>query len=112
MERYIVEGEWLGHTSAQRKIVHRKVHRLTPKGFARFKAVTSVSFSDNTVMLVSIRKSNPRERVQEILGYTRMIDDAAHVAQLLSTNKSPNVEVSGDPPNGGASRSTARLEAI
>ena len=69
-ERYILEGEWSGYRSSQRRVCHRVV----TKNPEIYKNLNSILFTDGTTLDLSIRKCKPRERVNEIHGYDSLIN--------------------------------------
>ena len=71
--RFVVECVWSGYHSGQRHPVHREV-TLNPK---RYEGITGVVFTDGTTMSVVVRPCEPREKVREIHGYGRLLNDAA-----------------------------------
>jgi hypothetical protein len=73
-KRFIVEGEWSGYRSAQRRVVHREVLTHGREGFEQISALV---FTDGTTLDVTVRDAKPRERVTQILGYR----DALHGAK-------------------------------
>lgn len=76
--RWILEGEWIGYTSAQIRVVHREVISGFPKMRAAIAAAGSIIYMDGTRLQLSIRDAKPRERVQEISGYKSMIRDCVY----------------------------------
>ena len=70
--RFVVEGEWSGYTSAQRRIVHRSVHTRDREKFA---ALRAIRYSDGTSLILTVRDCKPREKVEEKHGYTSLIAD-------------------------------------
>lgn len=77
--RFVIEGEWLGHGSSKNKIFHRTVHQQTEKRLRSWASSTScITFGDGTQLLISVRDCKPHERVEEIRGYARLIQDCAH----------------------------------
>ena len=72
--RFIVEAEWSGYTSAQRRVVHRTVETLFRAGWNN---LHYHSFSDGTGLSISVRDAKPRERVQQIHGYDSLLREAA-----------------------------------
>lgn len=61
MTRYIIEGEWTGYTSAQRRVVHREV--VTEKVAASARGLHSIVYTDGTSLIVRVRDAAPREKV-------------------------------------------------
>ncbi len=75
-KRFIIEGEWSGYTSAQRRVVHRKVYGSERKMLKAWAEKTyGIRYSDGTMLVLSVRDCKPRERVQQIDGYTSLIND-------------------------------------
>lgn len=72
-QRYVLEGEWSGYRSSQQRVVHRAVTKH-PK---RYEHLREIVYTDGTKLWVSMRPCLPREKVQEIKGYTSLIDQAA-----------------------------------
>lgn len=76
MTRYIIEGTWSGYTSAQRRVVHRTVHPSSAVELRLWALKTgAIKYTDGTRLDLSVRDAKPRERVQEIPGYTSLIAD-------------------------------------
>lgn len=73
-KRFVVEGEWTGYTSAQRRVVHRTVETLFRSGYEKLRRQ---AFGDGTSLIVSVRDAEPRERVEEIHGYDSLLREAA-----------------------------------
>lgn len=81
MPRYILEGEWTGYTSAQRKVVHREV---IPQ--ARYKPLSklhAIRFTDGTSLILSMRPAAARQRVQEVRAYEALIREAERAGQSI-----------------------------
>ena len=73
MSRFVIEGEWTGYTSAQRRVVHRKVYPSSYKRLREWAARThGIRYTDGTMLLLSVRDCKPRERVKEIAGYNSL----------------------------------------
>lgn len=92
--RWIIECEWSGYTSGQRRICHRKV--ITNKRAAeRLGSLHTVQFTDGTTMSVTVRPCTLREKVEERNGYGSLLDDLtfagftgfANVADLIAREK-------------------------
>ena len=73
-KRYVIEGEWSGYTSNQRRICHRTI-TTRPN---RYRQIRSFRFTDGTSMTITIRPCLYRERVQLLNGYTELIEKAAN----------------------------------
>lgn len=72
-ERFIVEGEWSGYTSAQRHVVHRTVHYGNDR--ARYEALTAIRYTDGTSLLLTVRLAKRGEQVVQVHGYDKLIAD-------------------------------------
>ena len=76
--RFVIEGEWTGYRSSQRRIVHRTVHKGSFKNLRAWAEKTyGISYTDGTMLLLTVRDCKPRERVQQIHGYDSLIRDCA-----------------------------------
>lgn len=73
-KRFVLEAEWSGYRSGQRRVCHREV--LTRQR-ERFEAISSIRFTDGTYLDVFVRDVKPRERVQPIKGHTEVLHGAA-----------------------------------
>ena len=77
--RFVIEGEWSGYSSAQRRVVHRKVYEGSRKKLRAWAESThAIHYTDGTSLYLRVRDCKPRERVSVIDGYTRLIEDCAH----------------------------------
>lgn len=77
--RFIIEGEWSGYMSGQRRIVHRTVHTRSYKKLREWAEKThAISYTDGTCLMLTVRDCKPREKVQQIHGYDSLIRDCAH----------------------------------
>lgn len=74
-ERFVVEAEWSGYRSSQRRICHREI--IGANMAVKLKKIIGFRFTDGTSLSLSVRPAKPRERVDRILGYTRIITNAA-----------------------------------
>ena len=74
MARFIIEGEWAGYTSAQRRVVHREV--VDKSSAEKAKKLHAIVYTDGTSLLVSVREAAPREKIAAILSYRSLIRDA------------------------------------
>ena len=73
-QRYVIEGEWSGYRSSQRRVVHRTVH--TDSVLRSWAEKTrAIYYTDGTSLDLSVRVLQPRERVQEKHGYDDLIRD-------------------------------------
>lgn len=76
--RFVIEGEWAGYRSSQDRVVHRRVYPASHKALRAWAEKThSIAFTDGTRLILSVRDCRPRERVDELNGYTRLIEDCA-----------------------------------
>lgn len=73
--RYVLEGEWSGYTSAQRRVVHREVV-TNEKRAERLRQMHGIRYTDGTMLMLSLREAKPREVVHEVRGYTSLIREA------------------------------------
>ncbi len=84
MAHFILEGEWTGYTSAQRKIVHREIFSDgTANGRAfleKLKALRCIVYTDGTSLLLSLREAKRGEKIIENKTYYTLIRDALHHA--------------------------------
>ena len=72
-KRHVVECVW--HSFSGRLIpCHRRVlrHKYEIEALSK---ITAVGFTDNTSMSVSVRPAKPREKVTEIWGYHKLLDE-------------------------------------
>ncbi len=79
IKRHIVECVWRGYRG-QLVPCHRVVIRYR-KEIQALQKITSVGFSDNTSMSVSVRLAAPREKVKEIHGYNELLDDCVRAGK-------------------------------
>jgi hypothetical protein len=73
-KRFIVEAEWSGYHSGQRRVCHRTVETLFRAGYD---ALGSHMFGDGTYMTINVRDAAPRERVRQLNGYGSVLRAAA-----------------------------------
>jgi hypothetical protein len=74
--RFIIEGEWTGYTSSQQRVVHRKVYPASRKKLRAWAEKTyCIRYTDGTALVLLVRDAKPRERVPEINGYDKLIED-------------------------------------
>lgn len=74
-KRFIIEGEWSGYRSTQRRVVHRTVHPASSKKLKAWaKKTTVILYTDGTGLHLTVRDCLPRERVKEIRGYVSLIN--------------------------------------
>lgn len=74
MARFVLEGEWTGYQSSQRRVVHRQV--VDKKLAEKAKALHAIVYTDGTSLLISVREAKPREQVATINSYGDLIRDA------------------------------------
>lgn len=93
MSRFVIEGTWLGYRSSQDRVVHRSVHREAERRLRKWaESHHSIGYSDGTRLILSVRDCKPRERVGQMLGYMKLINDCVHydvstVDDLLAAQK-------------------------
>lgn len=76
--RFVIEGTWSGYTS-QSRVVHRTVHDGAFKRLRAWAEKTyAIRYTDGTCLFLRVRDCEPRERVEEIRGYSRLINDCAY----------------------------------
>lgn len=73
-KRFVVEAEWSGYCSCQQWICHRTVETLFRAGY---EAINRHRFSDGTYLTVTVRDAKPREKIQQIHGYSELLRDIA-----------------------------------
>lgn len=75
--RFLVEGEWTGYHSGQRRVVHRTVHdrAFDNKFHSWIKDVPAITYTDGTQLLLRVRDLELYERVTEIRGYDKLLRD-------------------------------------
>lgn len=87
--RFIIEGLWRGYRSSQDRVVHRTVHTANERRLRAWADKTfAIYYTDGTSLELTVRDAKPRERVQEIKGYSSLIRDCMthdvnNVADLL-----------------------------
>lgn len=84
--RYVIEGTWTGYNSSQERVCHREVYRsnrriATNPFLEAIKRLGAIKFTDNTLLLLTVREAKPREKIQEIHGYTSLIRKAVQCGQ-------------------------------
>lgn len=75
MARYVLEGEWTGYTSAQRRVVHCEIIRSEARA-DRLRKLHAIRYTDGTSLILDLRPLEPRERPTEIHGYSSLIREA------------------------------------
>lgn len=73
-KRYVLEGEWTGYTSAQRRVVHREIV-IGPR-VERLRKLHAIQFTDGTSLILHLREAYSREQVRRIDAYSELIRDA------------------------------------
>lgn len=71
-KRYVIEGTWSGYTSSQSRIVHREV-TTDVKRVAWCRDNSSILYTDNTWLDLSVREAQKGERVKPYDGYGKLI---------------------------------------
>jgi len=78
-KRFVIEGEWSGYHSGQRRVVHRTVHSGAYKRLRAWaESAYAIRYTDGTCLALNVRDCKPRERVEEIHGYDSLIQSCAH----------------------------------
>lgn len=72
---YILEATWSGYRVGQSKICHRE--RVTKKQAEKYNQIVGILFTDGTHISVVVREAKPREKVLEILTYSKILHTAA-----------------------------------
>lgn len=71
---WVIEGEWSGYTSSQRRVVHRVYERS--KDFAdKVQKLGSIIYTDGTALYLSVKPHRGRKVEREIHGYDSLIRD-------------------------------------
>lgn len=87
--RHVLEGEWTGYVSSQRRVVHREVI-TSPKRVDRLRNLHSIRYTDGTCLILRLREALHREHVQEIHGYDSLIRECeAQVGTVVSVADLP-----------------------
>ena len=74
--RFIIEGTWSGYRSSQQRVVHRTVHKGNMKRLRAWAEKTrGIQYTDGTMLYLTVRDCKPREKVKEIKGYAKLIQD-------------------------------------
>lgn len=74
--RFVIEGEWSGYTSSQRRVVHRTVHPASFKQLREWcEKNWGIRYTDGTMLILTVRDCKPREQVKTINGYGSLIAD-------------------------------------
>jgi hypothetical protein len=89
MGKFVLEGEWTGYRSDQRRVVHREV--VSAKFAEQAKDLRCIVYTDGTSLLVHLREKLPRERVVEVDSYSSLIRDAVkHGGSRVSVTDLPD----------------------
>lgn len=73
-QRFVIEGEWSGYTSVQRRVVHRTVHE--DPGLRTWARHThAITYTDGTQLELNCFDVDTTEPVKEIHGYDSLIRD-------------------------------------
>lgn len=73
-KRFVVEATWSGYHWGQSHICHRTVETLFRIGYEN---LHSHVFGDGTHMSITVRDAKPRERVERMNGYSKLLRDLA-----------------------------------
>ena len=71
---YMIEGEWTGYTSNQRRVVHRHYTHL-PKEIEWVEKTYGIRYTDGTMLLLTATPVSGRKRLPVINGYGSLIAD-------------------------------------
>jgi hypothetical protein len=72
--RYVLEGEWTGYSSGQRRVVHRQV--VYERRARRLKNLHAIVYTDGTSLILTLREAGLRERVEEIHSHDELVQKA------------------------------------
>lgn len=79
LRRFVIEGTWTGYTSRQQRVVHRTVHKASERNLRAWVAAHhGISYTDGTMLLLSVRDAKPREKVEVLNGYGDLIRECVH----------------------------------
>jgi hypothetical protein len=76
MAGFVLEGEWTGYTSAQRRIVHREKINHASYRVPNLRKLHAIIYADGTSLVLHLRNAMPREKVKEINRYGKLIREA------------------------------------
>lgn len=79
MSGFVLEGEWTGYKSSQRRIVHREKIAHTSWRVPNLRKLHAIVYTDGTSLILHLRDKKHREKVEEIHGYTKLIREAEMV---------------------------------
>jgi hypothetical protein len=104
--RFVIEGTWNGYRSSQRRIVHRTVHKGSEKKLRAWVAANRfINYTDGTSLVLDVRDCKPREKVQVLNGYGKLIRDCCfyNVSSVAALNVAdgswpkPDLQLNGTP---------------
>lgn len=87
MSGFVLEGEWTGYTSAQRRVVHREKIPAASYRVPNLRKLRTIVYTDGTCLILHLREAKHREKIHEINGYGKLIREAETVgaARVLMT---------------------------
>ena len=71
---YMIEGEWTGYSSSQRRVAHRHYTNL-PKEIEWVEKTYGIRYTDGTMLLLTATPVTGRKRLPVIDGYGSLIGD-------------------------------------
>ena len=74
--RYVIEGTWSGYHGP--RVCHRIVTRRTAR-IEHFRKVAAIRFTDGTCLYLDVRPATHGERVAELHGYDKLLDDVYYL---------------------------------
>lgn len=74
MTVYVIEGEWSGYRSSQRRVVHRE-YTTSKERAEQIERLAYIFYSDGTRLDLYVREKLDRKKREPISGYTRLIND-------------------------------------
>lgn len=74
MAKFVLEGEWTGYNSGQRRIAHREI--VPAKRAEALRKLGAIVFTDGTSLIISVREARPREDIRLVNGYCSLIREA------------------------------------
>lgn len=72
--RYVLEGEWSGYTSAQRRVVHCEI--VPKRRVEALRKLRLIRYTDGTTLIVTVREAKRGERIKEVKSYSSLIREA------------------------------------
>lgn len=72
--RFVLEATWDGYKASQTRVVHRQV--ISRRRAKQMEKLKFIRFGDGATLSACVRPCTPREKVAEILVYSRIMDGA------------------------------------